>query len=263
MSNPSFFIDDQVPEDYKRNAQMFLLFIKKYYDWMYRKEGLSKEEVSLIRDNPSTYLDADIVSLATNNFSTQRYKQTIDELIIDKNITLNSGRISDDIEQDYMLESEEEIFITADDEYFADANDVSVRSHDFNPVFLDNWFRNFNFPVVGNDGLNRVDYSLLVSLLKHINAVKGTQKAIELFFAIFLNIDSSQVTVYIPKFEISTIDDNFVPDGTDQLRDDYYHDEYSYVIRTPYDPETYRSTFETIYLKYMHPAGFKVFLEQA
>jgi len=110
-----------------------------------------------------------------------------------------------------------------------------------------------------------LDHIRMIKMLKHIHAIKGTRKGIELFFHLFTGIPLSDL-IY-PKDQLMVIDGvneerNHI-DGTSHLRDDYRYSEFSYIVKLVIDPEVYEFVFNEIYLRYFHPTGFVAFAEKA
>ena len=231
MSNPSNKIPIQVPLYYHEYAQNFMLFMQRYYDWMHRTCGLSQEEVQYLIDN-SDIKDA-----------------------VSRNVVLNPGASSDLLADFINLEEIHQEFVTSDEEYFEGSDEIRFQTHIESEESIDGWKNSFGIKTFGQT----VDKTLMISLMKHINAIKGTEKSIELFFSIYFD---EEVEVYYPKFDIATIDDNMVPDVSGVIRDDYYYNEYAYVVRVTGELNSYTELFDEIYMKNVHPSGFKVFLEK-
>lgn len=104
-----------------------------------------------------------------------------------------------------------------------------------------------------------LDDPRFIKLLRNLYMMKGSRKMIELFFGLFFG---ESVDVSNTKDVISRIDDNFVLDGANHLRDDSEYSEYTYVVKVSRDVELYKEAFENIFLRYFHPAGFNVILRR-
>lgn len=231
MSNPSNKIPIQVPLQYHEYASNFVTFMQRYYEWMHRTSSLTKEESDFLIENSGI------------------------KEAIQRGSILNPGATSDLLPELITLEEIHQEFVTSDDDYFENSDASRLQTYIDNEESIKGWTKAFGIKSFGAG----VDKTLMVSLIKHVNAIKGTEKAIELFFSIYFNED---VQVYYPKFDIAVIDDNMIPDVSGTIRDDYYYNEFSYVIRVNGDLNSYTDLFAEIYLKNIHPAGFKVFLEK-
>ena len=258
MSNPSGRIEDQLPYNYREDYPNFIVLLKKYYDWMYGS-NLGADEILALR-NDTSWISTDIQKYIQTQQS--RYIGTsVDDAIIELNSVPSPGNACDLLSNNISLTLSPDNFIDKYGIQFLDSSNNQLATPGINKDILKRKFENMGyFPVDTNQLLLLpVDQVLMISLLKHIYSIKGTLQSIKLFFNLFFD---ENIEVYYPKLDIAVIDDNFVLDGTDVLRDDNYYDEYSYVIKTKNVPEYYKELFESIYLKLVHPSGFNVFIRQ-
>jgi hypothetical protein len=256
MSNPSGRIEDQLPYNYREDYPNFIILLKKYYDWMYGS-NLGADEISALRSDTS-WISTDIQKYIETQQS--RYiGRSIDDAIIELNNVPSPGTASDLLSNNISLNISPDNFVDKNGVQFLDSSSSQLSTPGINKDILKRKFENMGyFPVDTNEFLLLpVDQVLMISLLKHIYAIKGTFQSIKLFFNLFFN---ENIEIYYPKLNIAVIDDNFVLDGVDVLRDDRYYDEYSYVIKTQNAPEHYTELFNSIYLKLVHPTGFNVFI---
>lgn len=258
-------IKDLLPKHYQQYYPRFITFLTKYYEWLYRTSGLSEQEVADLR-NDTSWLARDIDRfIATGQIryiDPQTDPTSIDNAIIDINGTESIGIQAKMLPDNFNMEDDFNGFITADEYDFTDANDDDMELSALEENVLDGWFNSMGFDRIKRSrikALNMVDQVLMLSLLKHIYAIKGTEQSIKLFFDLYFD---EQVTVFYPKPLIGVIDDNMVIDGIQLIRDDEEYQEYSYVINVANDPSYYDDIFETIYKKLIHPAGFRVALKQ-
>lgn len=263
MSDPIDRLVAQLPLEWQEYAPRFILFMQKYYEWMFRTGGFTKEEVEFLRADTSWVKnDVDLfVKTGLLKYTDINSTDIVDRAIIQLGNIPSPGAHSDALADNILMEEVFQEFVTADDEYITDASGIILDTHKLYDEIVDGWFDSMNSNRVINDKFagNTVDPVLMITLLKHMNGIKGTDKSIKLFFNLYFN---EEVEVYQPKFDIAIIDDNFIPDVHGIIRDDYYYNEYSYVIRVQNDISTYETIFNDIYLKNVHPAGFKVFLEK-
>lgn len=101
--------------------------------------------------------------------------------------------------------------------------------------------------------LEVADAILFVTNLKRMFASKGTLHCVKLFFSVFFD---EKVDIYVPKYDICYIEDNFVLDSTRFLRDDAINQEYSYVVLVQNDPSYYKKVIDQVFKPNFHPAGF-------
>jgi len=258
-------IADLVPAHYREYAPRFIIFLEKYYEWLYRASGLSDGEVEELR-NDTSWLEKDIDRfIATGKL---RYldqgalPSIIEGAIIDLNNTAQAGNQSDNIPGNFTMEKDFNGYATSGGEEIIDANDSSVELSTVENQILDSWFNSMGFDRIKRGrlrALNNIDQVLMLSLLKHIYAIKGTEASIKLFFNLFFD---EQVTIYQPKEDIAVIDDNWILDDHQVIRDDQRYQEYSYVILVNEDISQYKDVFDGIFLKIIHPSGFRVELQQ-
>jgi len=272
MPNFSDQIKFHVPGHYLTDYPKFVLFIEKYYEWLYRQGGFTAAEKSLLieeRDwlqaNIDKFIETGLITDIAN--SDDEVEQAIQLMSSMK----NPGSVSQDLIKDFILERSFSVFDTSEEEVFETADGHALEAKELNQSMIDMWIntQGFFIPATGSE-VGRLDQILLVRLIKHISLVKGTQKAAELFFSMFFDEDISannggNGAFYKPKYDIFTIDEitSLIDDKNSVIRDDYYYNEFSYVIKVKNPPEFYKLAFESVYLKYIHPAGFMVFLQQA
>lgn len=258
-------LQDLLPKHYQQYYPRFITFLQKYYDWLYRTSGLSDGEVTDLR-NDTTWLVNDLdkfISTGKLRYMDQATDPNVlDTAIIDINATDSAGVQAKMLPDNYNLEDDFNGFLTADDMVFNDVNNSDVETTVVEDAILDGWFNSMGFTKIERariSALNTVDSVLMLSLLKHIYAIKGTEISIKLFFDLYFD---EQVTLFYPKPLIGVIDDNMIVDGIQVIRDDELYQEYSYVINVANDPSTYEDIFDTIYKKLIHPSGFRVALKQ-
>lgn len=259
-------IEDLLPNHYKEYAPRLILFLKKYYDWLYRSSGMSDSEVAMLRGDTS-WLKDDIDKFISSGGDVKYidsidHPEIVDEAIINLNNTDGSGEIADELSNNFSLDEMFSEYLTTDNSTFTDINDISVELNTVENTVLDSWFNSIGLDRIKRrrmTSLNSIDQVLMLSLMKHIYAIKGTETSIKLFFSLYFDED---VTIYYPKNDILLIDDNWVLESTKVIRDDEEYQEYSYVILVSDDVSTYKDIFESIYIKTVHPSGFRVALRQ-
>ena len=257
MSNPMRRIEDQLPYHYREEYPLFITFLKKYYEWMYRK-NLSGDEISLLRTDTS-WISTDINKYIETGQS--RYIGiSVDAAINELNNVPSPGTASDLITNNISLNITSDGFVDINNNEVIDSNNLQLGVLGINRDIINRRFATMGYPVIeiGKFSLAPIDQVLMISLLKHLSAIKGTEQSIKLFFNLFFNED---VQIYHPKSDIAVIDDNFILDGTDVMRDDKYFDEYTYVIVVQSPLDKYTDIFNNIYKKIIHPSGFNVVLE--
>lgn len=258
-------IADLVPTHYREYAPRFILFLEKYYDWLYRASGLSDAEVADLRSDTSwlvTDIDRFISTGKLRYFDPTVAPSVLDEAIIDLSNTSNPGNQSSALPDNFTMEQNFNGYTAVDGSEITDANDAAVELDTVENTILDGWFNSMGFDRIKRSrikALTNIDQVLMLSLLKHIYAIKGTEASIKLFFSLFFD---EQVTIYQPKEDIAVVDENWILDDIQVIRDDELYQEYSYVIVVNGDPASYQDIFEAIYLKIIHPAGFRVEIQQ-
>lgn len=267
MSSPIENIRYAVPEYFNEEYPRFVKFVQDYYAWLYRNGGFTRDEVDIIKNEENWFVDNIEKYVRTKDI---RYVSSGDEqsqelAIIRASDRNNPGKFSDEFMSSYHMDRVFEFFETADGEHF-DAADATFDAPRRTDEYIRAWTESLSFldPKTLAETQD-LDKFLLIRLLKYIYKIKGTKKAIELFFNIFLDtpvsITDGTLDIFLPKRQLSIIDDNFVPDGNNTLRDDEYWNEYTYVIRI-HDPTGVAETlFNEFYYRYIHPAGFKAVIE--
>jgi hypothetical protein len=258
-------IADLVPAHYREYAPRFITFLEKYYEWLYRASGLTENEIEDLR-NDTSWLEKDIDRFISTGklryFDQEALPTIVEDAIIDINNTANPGIQSSKMPDSFTMEDDFNGYHTSDGSEITDANDITVELSTVENQILDSWFNSMGFDRIKRsriEALNNIDQVLMLSLLKHIYAIKGTEASIKLFFNLFFD---EQITIYQPKQDIAVIDDNWIIDNIQVIRDDELYQEYSYVILVNGEVEDYQAIFEGIYLKVVHPSGFRVELQK-
>jgi len=287
MPNQSLRIESQLPSHFREHYPDFVAFLKGYYEWLHRTDNVTPGELEMLKSDTSWQkIDIDgFIRTGEESLAGQ-------SPLIDKIRETPPGTEADRLADDYRMERRFEEFETADGESFSDHSDRPMESTRVNEKHMNEWFSSFNFaktadnlienyshlltasydPFNTSDSENVVvfnsenpkryrtlDNIRLLKLLNHIYAIRGTEKAAELFFNIFFG---ETIETYNPKVDIMVADDCMVLDSAKRLRDDEVFNEFTYVILTNRDPAEYDFFFRTIFLTNFHPAGFKVHLQK-
>lgn len=256
------FIQTQLPSHYTDDHPRFVQILKYYYQWLYRKDGMSQEEIAEVEGNISQWSGVDIDKfISTNSVRYTSYDGSDQATMAEITQWRAPGAVIERFHSQYLLEREYDAFVTSDGDYFFDKDDVGIETSYLMEQAVDNWATKFNHVRFKDATVdNPYDEILLLKSMKMLYAAKGSEKCIKLFFKVYFNED---VTIYIPKFDLLVIDGAEASiDTGEKIRDDKYYQEYCYVIRTQNDPSQYKDFFENIYLKDFHPGGFAVFLEK-
>lgn len=255
-------IANVLPKHYGQYYPRFITFLEKYYAWLYRNSGLSDSEIDDLR-NDTSWLQKDIDKFISTGEI--RYfddtQDVLDARVEELDNTANPGYIASSIIDKFMLEDDFNSYnygvVPVDG-----ANDPLFELETIDNQILDGWFNSMGFDRIKRKKVNdasNIDQILLLSLLKHIYAIKGTETSIRLFFNLFFDED---VVIYQPKHDIALIDDNWILEDAQIIRDDERYQEFSYVIVVSQDVSAYSDIFTNIYLKLIHPIGFRVELEK-
>lgn len=256
------FVQTQVPKYYLDENPRFVELLKNYYQWLYRKDGMSEDELNNVQQNISKWSSINIDKfIDTESVRYNLYSGSEQDIISEIAHWRAPGAIIERFHNQYLLQREYDAFVTADGDYFFDKNDNGYDTSNMMERAVDIWaskFKHVRFKDSKED--NPYDELLLIRSMKMLYAAKGSEQCVKLFFKVYFNED---IEVYIPKFDMVVIDGEIENIDTDQhIRDDKYYQEFAYVIRTENPPENYKEMFENIYLKDFHPGGFAVFLEQ-
>lgn len=258
MSNPSYRIQDQLPQRYIEDYPTFIIFLKKYYDWLYAS-NLTEAEVAALQQDTS-WIATDINKYIETGQSRYIQGSDVDTAITELNSIPKPGRASDLLPNAITLNVTNDGFSAANNAEFIDTNNAQLSMLNIDADIIRRKFLNLGFEMieVGEYSLTPIDQVLMLSLLKQLYAIKGTAQSIDLFFNLFFGIPVQHV---FPKLNIGVLDDHCVLDGTDVLRDDNYYDEFTYAltIATPITNKIL-DIFNNIYMKTTHPSGFRVFL---
>jgi len=256
---PDIVIHSQLPVRIQEKYPQFVTFLEKYYQWMYREAGFNQAEIDYVT-NQQIWLATDVAKYLETGAIQYSGTATTNEALVEMSNQKHSGNWLDNAIPSYFLERQFDKFTDVDDVIFQTADGYDLEAPKYDPNYIQLWLARLGYDT---DYITRInstfDQILLIKNLKLIYSIKGTFSSIQLFFNMYFN---ETVTLYNPKFDIAAIDNNFVLDGSNSIRDDNYYNEYSYVVYVQNDPSVYTEQINNIYMKYIHPAGFKMFLLQ-
>ena len=263
-------IQFQVPNYFVEDYPMFIRFLEQYYKWMGRHRGdYNDEEIEKIHNSFSDL---------TPNEAIQRTIARIKESGPDEAI---SNMRNDFILQRIYTEWQ------ARDNDFTTADDNDFLASDHNDRHIEQWLNNTGFKIISEIRTNEVNYKMtgeqydkvnghsviesigteyvyipdilrIIKLLKHINAIKGTEQSIRIFFLMFFGIPPK--TIVYPKYDLIIIDGEPSIDTDKVIRDDLYYDEMSIDIQMEDGPDRYQDIFDNFFKSYFAIAGFRYFL---
>jgi hypothetical protein len=260
-------IKELLPAHYQEYAPRFIKFIEKYYEWLYRKSGLSTAEIANLTNDTSWLqkdIDRFIASGRLKYLDTSNPTTDLNNALLELNNTANPGNVSDNLLDNFLLENDFKGFLSADGltPYATGNKDVTVEFNTVENGVVDSWFNSMGFDRVKKkdfSSLYNIDEVLMISLLKQIYAIKGTEASIKLFFNLFFDED---ISIYYPKLDIAVLDENFtLDDPLVVIRDDQEFQEFSYILLLRENWLVYKELFESIYMKNVHPSGFRVGIE--
>jgi len=249
-------VGKHLPLHFKEMYPKLVAFIETYYEFMNDsgfmnsviRSRIQNGETELVRDDAEAFvatLDERLSGLD---------QQTADIHVSDWRAPnwwsanmmsiLNMERIPESF-----LTSEQNIFKTSDGETYQ-SNFVHKKT-------IENWMKDAGFPEASAFGGDAI---LTSRILRSLYQLKGTSKALELFFNVFYG---EQVTIINPNKLIACIDDNFILDSNVQIKDDLLFSEYSIIVQSEHPREYYEPLYTDVYLKMFHPAGFGVSFSDA
>jgi hypothetical protein len=256
-------VQELVPAHFREYAPRFIAFLTKYYEWLNRSSGLSQAEIDDLM-NDTSWLTADLDQFIETG--KMKYVDPVanpnvlqDSVNVLKH-TVAPGNVAVNMLDAFLMEGD---FNGNSDETggVPGTADPTVELPTIENAVLDGWFDSMGFDRIKRsklETLNNIDQVLMISLLKHVYAIKGTEASIKLFFLLMFG---EEPFVGYPKQSLAVLDEQFVLDDVvSVLRDDDLYQEYSYVITLVQNLDYYKEAFETIYKKILHPAGFKVAL---
>lgn len=278
LNDGNWGVKYETPLNYQENYPVFLEFMDTFFLYLYRQTGFTPGEIQAYLTDTSNWLDP---------FSDQ---DPLQQLIAFKAAKTPGQKVKDFLADKFLVRSFERTMAMDYDE-LQDADGRPLFTPEGHDDQIDGWYEQLGFQrtadksfqdfgnfvpkdsdkLVTADGYNytvyvegtkrrTLDHARWLKLLKHVYAIRGTKKSMELFFWIYFGVP---INIYYPKNDIGGLDDNFDLDGTVGLRDDYYYDEFTYVIRVPGDVADFEGVFERVYRQHFHPAGFTVFLESS
>ena len=278
ITNNKPSVKHDVPLYFLEEYPVFIEFMDTFFHWLYNQQGFTEQEIR------------DYIANAGDWVNPHTTDSPLQQLIEIKSRKMQ-GVASTNFLEDHFLERKFEEMISLDEtildvegrELFgiydhnqginAKYDDMGLERITDKPFFEYGEFFTSDKETFStkegddlyvNNGTQKrrvLDHIRWLKLLKSIYRIRGTKKSFELFFWLYFGLP---VQIKEPKNDIAGLDGNFDLDGVVGLRDDYYYDEYSYVIQIPVDDlKDYQGVFERIFKKHFHPAGFNVFLESS
>lgn len=244
-------VGKHLPLHFKEMYPKLVTFIETYYEFLNDsgfmnsviRSRIQNGETELVRDDAEAFvatlderlsgLEQDTADIHVSDWRAPSWWSTNMMSI------LNMERIPESF-----LTSEQSIFKTSDGETYQ-SNFVHKKT-------VENWMKDAGFPEASAFGGDAI---LTSRILRSLYQLKGTSKALELFFNVFYG---EQVNIINPNKLIACIDDNFVLDSNVQIKDDLLFSEYSIIVQTEHPREYYEPLYTDVYLKMFHPAGFGV-----
>lgn len=252
LNSTGLFVKRQLPAHLNEYNPRFVELLRAYQSYLNRGEGLNETETDMLNSEiESTYQSGE---LKYSKFL--KYQHTWSRIQKQRSI----GDQTQNLIKEFVLERSYNTFVSNKDEYFETSDGFVFEAKQSNNWSETEWMKRYGIDFsLNRTDLVSADQTLFVLALKRMFAAKGTLKCVEMFFSIFYG---ETVEVYIPKFDICRLDDNFILDSKKFLRDDDINQEYSYVVYVKNPPEKYSGAFSEIYMKNFHPSGFKVKLKQ-
>lgn len=264
-----------VPLFFLEEYPLFIEFMDTFFDWIYNQQGFTQVELESYLDDTSWMDPTSTKDLMHQLIDLKRLdppgaagRATLDHKLLTRDFDLIKALDCEDLQDAdgrsiFAMDDHEE----AIELHYEDFGFQKTADYAFEYYVEYKTLEGFNFLTADGEKYNvgvtdkkrrNLDHSRWLKLLKHVYRIRGTQKATELFFWLYFG---APIRVSYPKEKIARLDDNFVLDGDNTLRDDNYYNEYSYVIKVPGDVERYQGVFDKIYRRHFHPTGFTVFLE--
>lgn len=247
----SMRVGKHLPLHFKEMYPKFVAFIELYYDFMNSSDVMNEVfrgriqagETNLIRDDSDLFiatLDERLSGIRQEQGDIEVSDWRAPSWWTENMMSiLNMERIPESL-----FVSNDEVLTTRDGEVFQ-SNFVFKRT-------VEDWMKDSGFPEASVFG---GDIILTSRILRSLYQLKGTSKALELFFNVFYG---ENVNVINPNNLIACIDDNFVLDSNVQIKDDLSFSEFSIIVQTEREKDYYEPLFTDVYLKMFHPAGFGV-----
>lgn len=143
---------------------------------------------------------------------------------------------------------------TLDNFILETSDERSLSVPDENKFHVQSWLEDKGLGPMGSSPMG-TDLETIIKLAKHMFRVRGSLFCAKLFFEA---VYGGTVYPVLPRYQISALDNNFVLDGDNRLRDDYEFDEFTYVINlvgSKYD--SLGDKFFRIWKDKFHPGGFR------
>ncbi|AXF41394.1 hypothetical protein SHAb15599_00025 [Acinetobacter phage SH-Ab 15599] len=247
----STLVGKHLPRHFKNQYADFVLFIETYYKYM-ETPGFMNEVIrgriqrgdsELVRDDPELFIQ-------TQDERLSGIRQDLADIDV-ANWRPPEWWINNMVDIQNM-ERIRETLKTFEDQTFKTSDGTNFDAQFVHDSTVSSWMSDSGFPEATLFG---GDHVLTARILRSLYQLKGTTKALELFFNVFYG---EAVSIINPNNLIAVLDDNFVLDSSVVLKDDIVFSEFGIIIKAKHDKSYYEPLFTDVYLKMFHPSGFGV-----
>lgn len=237
-----------LPRHFTNSYPDLVEFLEAYVDTLY-KRMLRPDQVQALMNNEDWWDKKD------------QYFSTEDERLYNKVMALIEYRRRIGFQQDSVQlierKSLERNFLclnTLDNFVIETSDDRNIEVHEDNQYQMAAWLNDKGLTEIQPTTLG-VDVPKIIKLARHLFKIRGSTFCAKLFFEALYG---GTVYIELPREQMAKLDDNMVLDGTQKLRDDYYYDEFTYVINLVGSRfEVLGPQFYDLWKRKFHPGGFR------
>ncbi len=248
---------DILPRHYSKFYGTFVEFLQKFIDILYI-ENLDANTIAGYMEDESWWSDKD------KTFTSPEKRQSAKiEAIIQQKGFHGIGAKAVEIVRSKTFEKKEFQLKSLDGFSLETSTERTLSTEEYDEAHYTAWLQTKGFLELKSlmDIPKHLDPILFVNTVKDLFRIRGTLACAKIFFSMMYECEAS---VFLPRKRLAKLDDNFSTDSLIKLRDDYFWDEYSYVVvlGDSSNYSKYGDRFLDIWNRYFHPLGFNCFLRQ-
>lgn len=244
-------VADMLPPHFTNSYPYLVEFLEAYVTNLYSSR-LGPEQLSLFLSDESWW---DKSNYQFDSPEDRQFQKIVDLQKFRERFGISSGPVN--LIENKSLERPKVGIDLLDGYVLSSSDDFTFEVSDESQFHIKSWLKD-----KGLDSLSdlserdiSLDLNLFIKLARHLYKIRGSMECARIFFE---SVYGGSVYTEFPRDKISTLDDNFVLDGTNFLRDDLEYDEFSYVVNlvgSKYNE--IGSKYVDLWLEAFHPAGFR------
>lgn len=247
VKDPSLIFPSHFTKYYPKLVEFFEVYVDSLYS-----DEVSSEQLTLMWNDESWWDKKDVVFESVDQ---RTYAKVEDLLEFKRTLGVSSRAVS--LIEDKSLEKQWFALETLDGFVFEPSNLEQFQLREDNYFHIQAWLQSKGlFELVDTKNSQfQGDLELFLRISRNLFKMRGTMECARAFF---MSMYGGRTVIEFPRDKISTLDDNFILDGNNVLRDDVFYDEFTYVVNLiGSNYSKIGDKYVEMYLRVFHAAGFR------